>query len=29
MEQPNGECGCCDSTDLKIWTGNKKKMDFT
>ena len=22
-------CGCCDSTDLKIWTGNKKKMDFT
>ena len=22
-------CVCCDSTDLKIWTVNKKKMDFT
>ena len=22
-------CGCCDIADLKIWTGIKKKMDFT
>ena len=21
-------CRCCDGADLKIWTGNKKKMDF-